>query len=30
MRLKTKVDNLEALVLDRFNGLESGLKEGYC
>ena len=26
MRLKTKVDNLEALVLDRFNGLESGLK----
>ena len=26
MRLKTKVDNLEALVLDRFNDLESGLK----
>ena len=26
MRLKTKVDNLETLVLDRFNSLESGLK----
>ena len=26
MRLKTKVDNLEALVLDRFNDLENGLK----
>jgi len=26
MRLKEKVDNLEALVLDRFNSLEEGLK----
>ena len=26
MRLKKKVDNLEALVLDRFNSLEEGMK----
>jgi hypothetical protein len=26
MRLKEKVDNLEALILDRFNSLEDGLK----
>ncbi len=26
MRLKKKVDNLEVLVLDRFNSLEDGLK----
>ena len=26
MRLKEKVDNLEALVLDRFNSLEDALK----
>jgi Zn-finger domain-containing protein len=26
MRLRKKVDNLEALVLDRFNAIEDGLK----